>query len=163
MRINSATDINSGAAVELTGIYEAKTRTYNVPYTGLYVIKAMGAQGQGYGSFRGGCGGSASGTFWLQRGEQLTYAVGGQNGYNKGGRASNYGNGGGMTSVVSDRKGILLIAGGGGGASPGGAGGKGGSMESVLGQQEGEAGMAGRRSRILWRNRRREDRASPYE
>ena len=48
-----------------------------------------------------------------------------------------------MTSVVSDRKGILLIAGGGGGASPGGAGGKGGSMESVLGQQEGEAGMAG--------------------
>lgn len=56
MRINSATDINSGAAVELTGIYEAKTRTYNVPYTGLYVIKAMGAQGQGYGSFRGGCG-----------------------------------------------------------------------------------------------------------
>lgn len=143
MRINSATDINSGAAVELTGIYEAKTRTYNVPYTGLYVIKAMGAQGQGYGSFRGGCGGSASGTFWLQRGEQLTYAVGGQNGYNKGGRASNYGNGGGMTSVVSDRKGILLIAGGGGGASPGGAGGKGGSMESVLGQQEGEAGMAG--------------------
>ncbi|MFQ8981405.1 MAG: InlB B-repeat-containing protein [Waltera sp.] len=68
MRINSATDINSGAAVELTGIYEAKTRTYNVPYTGLYVIKAMGAQGQGYGSFRGGCGGSASGTFWLQRG-----------------------------------------------------------------------------------------------
>ena len=143
MRINSATDINSGAVVELTGIYEAKTRTYNVPYTGLYVIKAMGAQGQGYGSFRGGCGGSASGTFWLQRGEQLTYAVGGQNGYNKGGRASNYGNGGGMTSVVSDRKGILLIAGGGGGASPGGAGGKGGSMESVLGQQEGEAGMAG--------------------
>ena len=143
MRINSATDINSGAVVELTGIYEAKTRTYNVPYTGLYVIKAMGAQGQCYGSFRGGCGGSASGTFWLQRGEQLTYAVGGQNGYNKGGRASNYGNGGGMTSVVSDRKGILLIAGGGGGASPGGAGGKGGSMESVLGQQEGEAGMAG--------------------
>ena len=57
----------------------------------------------------------------LRRGEQLTYAVGGQNGYNKGGRASNYGNGGGMTSVVSDRKGILLIAGGGGGASPGSA------------------------------------------
>ncbi len=142
-RVNSATDINSEATVDLTGIYEGKTRTYSVPYTGLYVIKALGAQGQSYGAYPGGYGGSVSGTFWLQKGEQLTYAVGGQNGYNKGGRASYYGSGGGMTSVISDRKGVLLIAGGGGGASPGGAGGKGGSAESILGQQEGEAGMAG--------------------
>ena len=143
MRVNSATDINSTTTIDLTRTCEGKARTYSIPYTGLYVIKAMGAQGQSYGSYTGGYGGSVSGTFWLQKGEQLTYSVGGQNGYNKGGRASDYGCGGGMTSVVSDRKGILLIAGGGGGASPGGAGGKGGSAASVLGRQEGEAGMAG--------------------
>ena len=143
IRVNSANDISSTTIINQAYSYEGQAKQYTVPYTGLYTIKAMGAQGQSYGSYTGGYGGSVSGTFWLQRGEQLTYAVGGQNGYNKGGRASNYGNGGGMTSVVSDRKGILLIAGGGGGASPGGAGGKGGSMESVLGQQEGEAGMAG--------------------
>ena len=143
IRVNSADDISSTTVISEAYSFEGQEKQYTIPYTGLYTIKSMGAQGQSYGSYTGGYGGSVSGTFWLQRGEQLTYAVGGQNGYNKGGRASNYGNGGGMTSVVSDRKGILLIAGGGGGASPGGAGGKGGSMESVLGQQEGEAGMAG--------------------
>ena len=77
-----------------------------MPYTGLYVIKGDGGAGQGCGSFRGGCGEVPPEHSGCRGGEQLTYAVGGQNGYNKGGRASNYGNGGGMTSVVSDRKGI---------------------------------------------------------
>ena len=71
----------------------------------------MGAQGQSYGSYTGGYGGSVTGTFWLRKGEILTYVVGGQNGYNGGGNASSFGNGGGMTSVVSNQKGTLLIAG----------------------------------------------------
>lgn len=48
-----------------------------------------------------------------------------------------------MTSVTSDRKGILLIAGGGGGASPAGDGKSGGSAESVREESSGEDGMAG--------------------
>lgn len=38
----------------------------------------MGAQGQSYGSYTGGYGGSVTGTFWLRKGEILTYVVGGQ-------------------------------------------------------------------------------------
>lgn len=87
-----------------------------MPYTGLYTIDALGAQGKSYGSYTGGYGGSVTGTFWLRKGEVLTYVVGGQDGYNGGGSASSFGNGGGMTSVVSNQKGTLMIAGGGGGA-----------------------------------------------
>lgn len=141
--VNSAEEIGGTKSVEHTYTYEGSEKQYVIPYTGIYTIKAMGAQGQSYGPYPGGYGGGVSGTFWLQKGERLTYTIGGQNGYNGGGRASDYGNGGGMTSVVSDRKGLLLIAGGGGGASPGGAGGIGGSMISVIPGQNGENGMAG--------------------
>ncbi len=144
MKINSANDIGSTAVIDRAHAFDGQVHRYTVPHTGLYTINALGAQGQSYGSYTGGYGGSVSGTFWLQKGEVLTYTVGGQNGYNGGGRASEYGGGGGMTSVLSDRKGILLIAGGGGGAAVSGPGGAGGSMESViLGRQTGEDGMAG--------------------
>lgn len=144
LRVNTAEDVGSTAVINTAYVCEEAERQYTVPYTGLYTIKAMGAQGESYGSYPGGYGGSVSGTFWLQRGERLTYKVGGQNGYSGGGKASDYGNGGGMTAVISDRKGLLLIAGGGGGASPVGAGGAGGSMESVIqSRQAGEDGMAG--------------------
>lgn len=103
----------------------------------------MGAQGQSYGSYTGGYGGSVTGTFWLRKGEILTYVVGGQNGYNGGGNASSFGNGGGMTSVVSNQKGTLLIAGGGGGAFSHGNGNAGGSAASVIDGNAGQAGMAG--------------------
>ncbi len=144
LRVNTAEDIGSTTVIDTAYVCEEAEKQYTVPYTGLYTIKAMGAQGKSYGSYPGGYGGSVSGTFRLQKGECLTYRIGGQNGYSGGGNASDYGNGGGMTSVISDRKGLLLIAGGGGGASPVGAGGAGGSMESVIrSRQTGEDGMAG--------------------
>lgn len=144
LRVNNAEDISNITEITNAWVYEGEEKQYMVPYTGSYTIKASGAQGTSYGAYPGGYGGSASGTFWLRRGERLNYKVGGQSGYSGGGRATDYGNGGGMTSVISDQKGLLLIAGGGGGASPVGAGGAGGSMESVIrNRQTGEDGMAG--------------------
>lgn len=143
IRVNSADDISSTTVVNQTYSFDGQENKYTIPYTGLYTINAQGAQGASYESYIGGYGGSVSGKFWLRKGEILTYAVGGQNGYNGGGAATDYGNGGGMTSVESDQKGILLIAGGGGGASPGGNGGAGGSSASVIEGHKGESGMAG--------------------
>lgn len=143
LRVNSANDISSTTIINQAYNFEGQSKQYTVPYTGLYTIDALGAQGKSYGSYTGGYGGSVTGTFWLRKGEVLTYVVGGQNGYNGGGSASSFGNGGGMTSVVSDQKGELMIAGGGGGASPGGNGGNGGSAASVIDGHDGESGMAG--------------------
>lgn len=143
IRVNTADDISNAAKVNKKEEYAGKEKTFLIPYTGLYTITAKGAQGQNYESNSGGYGGSVTGTFWLQQGEKLTYFVGGQNGVNGGGSATDYGNGGGKTSVVSDRKGILLIAGGGGGASPAGNGGAGGSMAGVTENSDGQDGMAG--------------------
>lgn len=143
IRVNSADDISSTTVINEAYSFEGQEKQYTIPYTGLYTIKALGAQGASYESYTGGYGGSVGGKFWLRKGDVLTYAVGGQNGYNGGGNATDYGNGGGMTSVVSDQKGELLIAGGGGGASPGGNGGNGGSAASVIDGHDGESGMAG--------------------
>ncbi len=142
-RINSADDISSVTQVAITEDYSGSAKRYTIPYTGLYTLTAEGAQGQNFESCAGGYGGRVSGTFWLQKGEIITYFAGGQDGGNGGGSATDYGNGGGMTSLVSDRKGILLIAGGGGGASPAGDGKAGGSAESVREESNGEDGMAG--------------------
>ena len=143
IRVNSADDISSTTVISEAYSFEGQEKQYTIPYTGLYTIKALGAQGASYESYTGGYGGSVGGKFWLRKGDVLTYAVGGQNGYNGGGNATDYGNGGGMTSVVSDQKGELMIAGGGGGASPGGDGGNGGSAASVIDGHDGESGMAG--------------------
>lgn len=143
IRVNSADDISSTTVISEAYSFEGQEKQYTIPYTGLYTIKALGAQGASYESYTGGYGGSVGGKFWLRKGDVLTYAVGGQNGYNSGGNATDYGNGGGMTSVVSDQKGELMIAGGGGGASPGGNGGNGGSAASVIDGHDGESGMAG--------------------
>lgn len=143
IRVNSANDISSTTVIDQTYTFDGQAKQYTVPYTGLYSINAMGAQGQSYGSYTGGYGGSVTGTFWLRKGEILTYVVGGQNGYNGGGNASSFGNGGGMTSVVSNQKGTLLIAGGGGGAFSHGNGNAGGSAASVIDGNAGQAGMAG--------------------
>ena len=143
IRVNTADDISNVAEINIKEEYTGQEKSFLIPYTGLYMITAKGAQGQNYESNNGGYGGSVSGTFWLQQGEKITYFAGGQNGVNGGGRATDYGNGGGKTSVVSDRKGILLIAGGGGGASPAGNGGAGGSMAEVTENSNGQDGMAG--------------------
>ena len=143
IRVNSANDISSTTVIDQTYTFDGQAKQYTVPYTGLYSINAMGAQGQSYGSYTGGYGGSVTGTFWLRKGEILTYVVGGQNGYNGGGSASSFGNGGGMTSVVSNPKGTLMIAGGGGGAFSHGNGNAGGSAASVINGNNGQSGMTG--------------------
>lgn len=141
--VNGTKDISSMEEIEQSYTYEGKSQTIIVPYTGIYIIDAMGAQGQSYGAYTGGYGGSVTGRFWLEQGEVLTCTVGGQNGYHGGGSASAYGNGGGMTTVTSDRKGVLLIAGGGGGAYAKGNGGAGGCREGVINGHNGQSGMAG--------------------
>mgnify|MGYP002771774930 FL=1 len=143
IRVNSANDISSTTIINQAYNFEGQSKQYTVPYTGLYTIDALGAQGKSYGSYTGGYGGSVTGTFWLRKGEVLTYVVGGQDGYNGGGSASSFGNGGGMTSVVSNQKGTLMIAGGGGGAFSHGNGNAGGSAASVINGNNGQSGMAG--------------------
>lgn len=143
IRVNSANDISGTTIINQAYNFEGQSKQYTVPYTGLYTIDALGAQGKSYGSYTGGYGGSVTGTFWLRKGEVLTYVVGGQNGYNGGGSASSFGNGGGMTSVVSNQKGTLMIAGGGGGAISHGNGNAGGSAASVINGNNGQSGMAG--------------------
>ena len=143
LRVNSANDISSTTIINQAYNFEGQSKQYTVPYTGLYTIDALGAQGKSYGSYTGGYGGSVTGTFWLRKGEVLTYVVGGQDGYNGGGSASSFGNGGGMTSVVSNQKGTLMIAGGGGGAFSHGNGNAGGSAASVINGNNGQSGMAG--------------------
>lgn len=146
-RINTAEDIDSSRQVEKNFSYTGKAETYTVPYGGIYSLSLSGAQGGDYGSHAGGAGGSVTGRFYLSKGETLTVTVGGKNGCNGGGRASLYGTGGGMTSLVSDKKGTLLIAGGGGGATvlyngyPGGS--AAGLRRSESAGQDGASGGGG--------------------
>ena len=147
-RINTASDIANDSSVHVSFPFRESAYRYTVPYTGIYTLTALGAQGGGYGGYAGGYGGSVSGTFWLQQGEVVTCVTGGQGGQNGGGAGTAYGNGGGFTILSSDRKGPLLTAGGGGGASPSGNGGPGGSSAGVTGAgnpsgTSGAGGMAG--------------------
>ena len=144
-RIFSKDDIGKDKVIEISSIYNGVSRTYTVEAAGLYTLTAAGAQGGSYGSFEGGQGGSVTASFWLKKGEVLTYTVGGTNGYNGGGKGSMYTNGGGCTIVTSDQKGVLLVAGGGGGATGAGGGGAGGSEQGLLitGYNGGDGGAGG--------------------
>ena len=142
-QISSATDIGSGSSVSRSLGYTGRQGSYQIPYTGLYQLTLTGAQGGNYGSYQGGKGGLAQGTFYLVRGETLTYDLGGQNGYHGGGTASAYGVGGGYSQLSSDRQGILLIAGGGGGATGTHNGMPGGSTQKNVKGNNGESSMAG--------------------
>lgn len=115
--------------------------TLRIPYSGFYFIEACGAQGSGYGAYKGGLGGTAAGRFWLRQGEKLSVGVGSQEGHHGGGDGELYGNGGGYSSVESNLRGMLLIAGGGGGAGLFDDGGPGGLTEGVV--EEGHAGGSG--------------------
>ncbi len=137
-------DIGTDKTVAYSALYEGSPQTYTVDHTGLYTLTAAGAQGGGYGGFTGGKGGSVTASFWLKRGEVLSYTVGGADGYNGGGEGNKYANGGGCTTIVSDQKGVLLAAGGGGGATDAGDGGAGGSEGGLLAAgYHGESGAAG--------------------
>lgn len=143
-QIADAEDIRNCISVERSFSFTGKEQIYEVPYTGIYVLTLEGAQGEGYGTFTGGYGGLVSGRVWLEKGERLSYRVGGTDGYPGGGTGSSYGNGGGYTSVTSDRKGLLMIAGGGGGATALSRGGAGGSQAGIVSSGfDGQSGHAG--------------------
>ncbi len=123
--------------------YSGSEGEYTVPYTGFYTLQLTGAQGGNYKNYSGGPGGSVEATVFLEKGEKLEYIIGGQNGYNEGGNAGKYGNGGGYSIVSLQNKGTLLIAGGGGGATGAENGGPGGSSGQVTDSTQGKAGEAG--------------------
>lgn len=134
---------NTGAvSVAETFAATGREETYTVPYTGRYTLTLTGAAGEDWEEHTGGGGGQITASVWLSKGEVLTYQIGTSAGYNGGGEGA-YGNGGGMTSISSDRKGLLLIAGGGGGATPGYDGYDGGLSQSVTDSSRGESGAAG--------------------
>ncbi|MBR4095420.1 MAG: InlB B-repeat-containing protein, partial [Bacteroidales bacterium] len=142
--VSDSEDISNSNQVKRTFSFTGKEQTYVVPYTGLYTLKVNGAQGKDYGGCKGGYGGSIVGKVWLEKGEKITFNIGGQNGYNGGGSASAFGNGGGCTTVISNIKGTLFVAGGGGGATMIADGGMGGSAASNLSTgYSGESGGAG--------------------
>lgn len=121
-----------------------KQRTVTIPSSGFYILTANGAQGGSCGSHSGGKGGGVSGKFYLKKGEVITFQIGGQDGTNGGGEASDFGQGGGMTRISSNLKGVLLVAGGGGGATSSEDGQAGGSgSNTVESGHVGESGMAG--------------------
>lgn len=143
-RIFRAEEIGEDKTVRITGSCVKSPQTFTVEDTGLYTLTAAGAQGGSYGDYAGGQGGSVTASFWLERGEILTFDVGGADGYNGGGKGDTYADGGGRTTVSSDRKGVLLVAGGGGGATEAEAGGAGGSQKGLLEtDSSGENGDAG--------------------
>lgn len=142
--IHSVDDIGSEKTVEREFSFSGREERYVVPYGGIYTLSLSGAQGGNSGDSLGGPGGSVKAAFYLFQGEILTVTVGGQNGYNGGGRPDRYGAGGGMTCIRSDRRGILLAAGGGGGATPLFNGYPGGSDAGLLpAGQNGEDGASG--------------------
>lgn len=136
---------NPGESIAVSESFTAtkSEKTYTVPYSGMYTLTVTGAQGQSWGSHAGGKGGRISASVWLPKGEVLTYSIGTSDGYNGGGKGSDYGTGGGMTKISGGSKGTLLIAGGGGGASSQYDGGDGGSSRSVLGTEQGGSGGTG--------------------
>lgn len=123
--------------------FSGENGTYVVPYSGFYTLTLTGAQGADYGSYLGGKGGMVQGTIYLEKGEKLTYVLGGQNGFSGGGTGNPYGNGGGFSSVSNAKNGTLLIAGGGGGASNLENGGAGGSLAQVISTGNGQDGVSG--------------------
>ncbi len=144
IRVNAADDIGSELNAHADMSRTGREEHYTVPYTGIYTVSLSGAQGGGYGNREGGKGGSVELKLWLEKGEMLTFAVGGKDGYNGGGQGSIFGNGGGCTVLSSDKKGVIAVAGGGGGASEAGNGGAGGSAAALLATgYTGESGMAG--------------------
>ncbi len=144
-----SSDEESAASMKHEYGYDKEERKLTIPSNGFYTLTAEGAQGGNYGDCIGGPGGSVSGSFYLEKGEVISFAAGGQDGTGGGGAGSDYAPGGGYTLISSDRKGDLLAAGGGGGATasrnglPGGSSGH--LAESGMDGQDGMAGGGGGR------------------
>lgn len=115
---------------------EAGTYTYEVLSTGYYTLTVDGAQGQNYGSYKGGKGGEVSGIYFLKKGDTLTVKVGG---LNEQGKHSNTiitaTSGGDLSSITKTHDGtdtLLLMAGGGGAAGSLSNGKDGGNTDTSL-------------------------------
>ncbi len=115
-KINSAyqgTIIENKVTINTQGIQE-----FTVPFSGLYTVQALGAQGGTASSTQGGLGASISGVFDLTAGETL-HILAGQMG-TSGSSASGAGGGTFVTRTPHNTNAsILVIAGGGGGVEPG--------------------------------------------
>ena len=142
-KINAVEDGNSHFNINKSIQYSGSKGVYTVPYAGFYTLRLAGAQGGNYGVYAGGRGGCTEATIYLKKGEKLEYIIGGQNGYNGGGKGTKYGNGGGYSSLSSSQYGIIMIAGGGGGATKADNGGLGGSTKQIIGMADGANGEAG--------------------
>lgn len=142
-KVHDAEVNSSDFQLEKTIFYSGSIGQYTVPYTGFYTLYLSGAQGENFGEYIGGFGGSVEATIYLNKGEKLEFIIGGQNGYGEGGKGTKYGNGGGYSKVIHQDKGILLIAGGGGGATGAANGGAGGSSLQVTDESKGKVGEAG--------------------
>lgn len=144
-QIYTATDLRNSYAYKKEYRVNDSVQTFVAPCAGFYRISAYGAQGGSYGSYDGGQGGYAEGSFWLDKGQKLNLLVGSSNGIGYGGEGTVYGHGGGcsMVSTISENgdEVLLLVAGGGGGASAGGDGGEGGDTSGLL--ADGYAGESG--------------------
>ncbi len=125
----SVAALASTAAEAATFVFTGSVQTYNVTTTGLYVLRAAGAQGgtaKGGGSAQttpGGAGALVSGRLSLASGTTLNVVVGGQGGSFTG--FGSGGGGGGGTFIYRDLATPLAIAGGGGGSANGYSGGSG--------------------------------------
>ena len=143
IQIGQTQESQQGFQVTKTISFSGEEGSYTVPYSGLYTLTLTGAQGGNYGNYQGGKGGLVQAAVYLEKGEKLSYIIGGQSGFCGGGQGKTYGNGGGYSRVSSERLGVLLIAGGGGGASNSGDGGAGGSAAHVVTSETGQDGEAG--------------------
>ena len=141
--IYSAEDIAVGKQTYQQFTYSGKEGSYVIPYGGYYKVTLYGAQGGNSSGYFGGKGGMVSVDIYFEAGEVIRYTLGGQNGYNGGGQATRYGNGGGYSILSTDERGIIIIAGGGGGATSLQDGKPGGSKQGVIGNRNGQNGMAG--------------------
>ncbi len=157
-------EIYAGSSIESTQIitenFDSSMRgaCYSVDSTGYYTLTAGGAKGADYStSLIGGNGGSVTATYWLQKGDEITFYAGtagsGINGGSNGNAAvggssdAESGRGGGAgTEIYLTREGTtvpLLIAGGGGGANEKVSGKDGGLILTSIGTMSGSASTYG--------------------
>jgi len=109
---------------ENSSFYNATSgiQLWTVPETGIYTIRADGAQG-GTMSYQGGKGALIQGDVFLKLGEVISILVGQQGGAANNGIQYNGGNGGGGGTFVVDSNNQPIIVAGGGGGAPGTNGG----------------------------------------
>lgn len=109
----SVAALASTAAEAASFNYTGSVQTYTVTQTGIYTLRAAGAQGGNM----AGLGALVSGKLSLNSGTVLNILVGGQGG--NGSPTDGGGGGGGGTFIYRDLATLLAVAGGGGGGSYG--------------------------------------------